>query len=359
MLPVIVYKGKEKGSGELLSIIYLGWDNRIGSYWANRLLDEFLMMKKSKKIPVWRILKYLGENKENNDLVLAEMNSLTRRFVTYNHGFMLPRWLEMQLIAEDMVNGKAKNDILRLVRKHSLTYRKGLPESEFKFFYTRMFMPNLKCRHGDSAVYSKYGYMLSQFRKKGSQLCFVYKYNEPVAGLLTELKFKKWRLRSIGILDGREDLLKMGVTGAIYYFEMLDSFKKGIKAVNIGGTSPVLTDGLTRFKLRLGAMAEDIKFFDDLTLMLRILKDSSAVRSLLKLNPFVYRNKKKLYRAMFVDPDDYEDKYEFLRFFRHTQCKNIQGTKIYCFDKPEKITGWIKEEDDQNIQVFSYYDLII
>ncbi len=41
--------------------------------------------------------------------------------------------------------------------------------------------------------------------------------------------------------------------GAIYYFGILEGQKTGCKYLNVGGTQPFLSDGLTRFKLGLGA----------------------------------------------------------------------------------------------------------
>ena len=149
----------------------------------------------------------------------------------------------------------------------------------------------------------------------------------------------------------------MGAIGAIYYFEVHNCIEKGMKSMGIGGTSPILTDGLTTYKLSLGGKAEDIRYFNGKYLWFMPLKDSIAIRNILKSNPFIFRIKDSLYRSIFVDPSEYNDKEEFIKYINHINCGNIKGTKIYCFNDTDKITSWIKEEGYQDIQVMNYWFL--
>ena len=193
----------------------------------------------------------------------------------------------------------------------------------------------------DTAVLSDYKYLLRRFRRNGVHVGFILKDGNPIASSFTEIKDNNYRLTGMGILDGREDILRMGVSGAIYYFEVRDCVDKGIKSINIGGTSPIITDGLTQFKLSLGGQAEDIKFFIKQYEWFMLLKDSNKIKN-------------KLYISVFVESSEYENKNDFIRFIKQTNCKNTKGTKINCLDNPDKIDKWIKEEGYQDIQVLKY-----
>lgn len=354
ILLLYMFEGKEKVSGAPLKIAYLGWDSRIASYFTERFFKEKYYTYKKNMIPVWSVYKHFKKNKEDCDLVIVEANNFTENFAAKRGGFILPRWFEMRIYTDEFNKELKKSDVARRVRKHSLSYEKRYTTDDFKFFYHRMYMPFIKGRHRESAVLSDYKYLHRRFKKTGVHVGFIMKDGNPVAGSFTEIKDKNYRLTGMGILDGREDIMRMGVSGAIYYFEVNDCIEKGIKSVSIGGTSPILTDGLTQFKLSLGGQADDIKFFIKQYEWFMFLKDSPALRNILKSNPFIHKIKNDLYNSVFVESSEYKDKDDFFRFIKHNNCKNTKGTKINCLDNPDKIIRWIKEEGYQDIQVFKY-----
>ncbi len=354
VLQVYICKVKDNSGGESLNFVYIGLDKRICNYWAERLLGEDFVIEEQGKISVRKLNEHLAIYKNLYDLAIVEMNSLTRLYARHFNGFMIPRWFEMQIDNEEGIRKVQSKDIKRRIRKYSLTFKKDFTRDDIKFFHERMFIPFISKRHGDNAVLCDYGYFRNKFRKKGSRLNFIMSRDKPIAASFTELIGKALRLTGVGIIDGREDILKMGVIGAIYYFEMLNAREEGIKTINIGGTSPILNDGLTRFKLSLGAKAADIKYFVDLTLWFIPFKDTPALRNCLILNPFIHRVKNDLYRTIFINPRDYDDKSEFASLIKNTDCDNLKGTKIFCIGDQEKIAEWIKEEGYQDIQLLNY-----
>ena len=354
ILPVYLFKGSEKTSGQPLNIVYIGWDIRICNYWTDRFMDKGIRMEKKGKIPVWNVRKYFHSNKGLYDLAFVEMNSLTKIYAGSKNGFLIPRWFEMQIDNKEGIRKVQKKDIKRRIRKYSFTFRKDFTRSDIKFFHERMFIPFISKRHGDNAVLCDYAYFMNKFRKRGTRLNYVLKDGEPVAGSFTEFVGKALRLSGVGIIDGREDILRMGVVGAIYYFEMLKANEEGVKTINVGGTSPILNDGLTKFKLSLGAKAADIKYFIDLSLWFIILKDTTAVRNCLTLNPFISREKSNLYRTIFLDTQDYNDKSEFIELIKQTTCHNLKGTKIFCIGNNDIITRWVNEEGYKDFQVLNF-----
>ena len=135
---------------------------------------------------------------------------------------------------------------------------------------------------------------------------------------------------------------------------MITLCEKGIKSANVGGTSPILTDGLTQYKLRIGGVAADDKYLGDQVLWLIPSKNTEAIKYLLKGNPFIYILKNCYYRAVFVDSEEYEDRKEFLRSLNYSNCLNIEGTKIFCFRGEDVISEWLKETGCENIDVIRY-----
>jgi hypothetical protein len=59
-------------------------------------------------------------------------------------------------------------------------------------------------------------------------------------------------LKRVGLIDGKHEYLTHGVKGAFYYFGILEGLKRGCKYVDLGGSRPFLTDGLTRHKIAMG-----------------------------------------------------------------------------------------------------------
>ncbi len=355
ILPVYLYKGKEKFSGQPVNIAYLGWDNKISSYWMERLLEGKYEYRRKKIILFRNVPDYFYSNRDICDLALVEMNKNTRALVPPYHGFMLPRWFMMQIDTEEFVKRMEKHDVTRRIRKNELTFELRNSTEDFTFFYKRMYLPFIAKRHKESAIILDYKYYLNKFKNKQNNLDFILKDGNPVAGSYIEYIGNRIRLGGIGVLDGRDDIIKMGVIGATYYYEILNCYKKGIKSINIGGSSPIITDGLTKYKLSLGGKAEELRYFDEETIWLLPLKDSPAAKSILKSNPFIHRIENELHRAIFADPSEYGDKKEFLKFINHTSIDNIKETKIFCFGDHSEIDKWIKEDEEhKNLHALQY-----
>jgi hypothetical protein len=354
IIPVYLYRGKEKQSGMELNMAYLGWGEKISSYWTERFFIGEYTRQRKKSVLVWNVYKYLHGNRENYDLAIVEMNNKTMDIAKAGTGFLLPRWFMMQIYTVDFMKRIKRHDILRRIRKNSLTFEERNSLEDFRFFYQRMYLPYIAGRHKKSAILLDYKYFLNKFTKKGGDLAFILSEGEVVAGSLCEMILTKIRMSGLGILDGREDILKMGVVGAVYYYRLKNYFEKGVESVNIGGTSPVLSDGLTKYKLSLGAKAEEIKYFDEEILWLIPLKDTLPARSILKSNPFIFRINNEFYRAVFIDTQEFEDKNEFLKYLNHSYVDNIKETNIFCFDNTSKIKKWIEEEKFKDCKVLHY-----
>jgi hypothetical protein len=354
VLPLTCYEGEELSSGEHLKIAYLGWDERVAHYWLKRFFRRSEQSKGKFYVPVWKIKNYLLRNTSGYDLAIMEAKMFTRRFIPSREGFVLPRWLEMQIDIEKTLHILGRSEYQRLIRKNDLTYEKRSSEADFRLFYEKMYLPYISIRHKDAAVLADYKQFLNNiFRKKGSQMYFIIKEGIPVAGSIDEIKKDFVRMSGIGILDGREDLLRMGVIPALYYFQSLEYKRRKIRSVNIGGSSPILTDGLTQFKYSIGAqLFETIRKCETYVGLIPLTR-SRAIRKVFSANPVISINEKLYQRNIFVDPEE-EDMIDHLQnILKRTSFDYIRKTKIFCFNNSEIVRDWIHNRGYQGIEVLN------
>ena len=82
-----------------------------------------------------------------------------------------------------------------------------------------------------------------------------------------------------------------GVIGALYYFGILEGQNLGCQYLDVGGTRPFLTDGLTKYKIGLGA-----EFMSHLSpknkyLWIGVNEHSNAAVEFMRRNPVIHINK--------------------------------------------------------------------
>jgi hypothetical protein len=181
--------------------------------------------------------------------VLIELrNKLVSQHTGKIFGFVLPRWVKMYMDVDlSLSNHKKIKDIRRLINKYSFDVEKVSSYHDFVFFYEKMYRPYIASRHRQSAVIEDCKKMLHDFRSEKSAIYFILYEGIRIAGLYEQTENGIPYMHALGVLNGDEDLLKMGVISVLYYYALVDHHNNKIKRVNIGGTSPLLQDGLTRF----------------------------------------------------------------------------------------------------------------
>lgn len=344
LLPMYIIEGEERESGTFLRIGFFGNDSGIRNYWTRVLFRGKPVIKKSSKIVFWAIYSYAYRYINKLDLIIVEINRVTRPFVSSGKGFVLPRWFELLIDVENSLNAIKKNDTHKHIKKQGFTYKARFSHDDLKFFYERMYKPYIMSRHKDSSVVAELSHFLKRFNKKDSMLFFLMKDNEPVAGSFNFSDNGVIRFSVLGILDGQRKILKMGAIRALYYFMLKHYKQKNINIINFEGTSPLLYDGLTQFKLSMRAFPNRKKLFGAKSLWLVPMNETVALRAVLKSNPFIYIAKKKIYRALFIDSSEFNYKHEFMRLMKRTRYKKIDGTKIFCWNGTSKISQWISDE---------------
>ena len=336
-------EGEERESGATTRITYFGRDEKIRNYWKKTL---FKTPPKEKRGPG----KFLGNistsakhNVRKDDLILVELTRLTRMFFNKKRGFVLPRWFDTLLDPELTLESLGKNDTLRQIKKFGFSMEVRNREEDLRFFYDRMFTPYILERHGDASVLVEYSYFQKKLKKKDSRLYFLLMDGEPVVASLNERIKGRIKFSGIGVLDGSLEIIRKGAIRALYHFMLSDYHNEGEKEISFGGTSPLLSDGLTQFKISMRAFPDSKDLLGEKSLWLLPLTDTPALRNLLMSNPFLHIRNRRVYRSIFLDPVKIETVKAFRKTLKKTHYRRIDGTTVYCFEDPGKIPEWIGE----------------
>jgi hypothetical protein len=353
IMPVSCYQIKDSENEELFTFLFIGWDQKLCNYWLTRFSGENEIRPERKNIALWNIPEFLKKNKDKFDIVIIET---TKKALPgkYPGSFLLPRWMEMELDIESFIKKASSKDIKRSIKRNSLEYEIRTGINAFDLFYHTMYKPYIEKRHGLSADLPNYKHFHNKWFNTKWALFFIIRENEPVAGAFIGYKQGRYRLNFLGIKDGSEEIMKMGAVRALYYFFMLFYYEKGIKSLLAGVSMPVVLDGVTQSKMRIGAQP----YLEDLdkrskNYFIPVNINASTIK-VLKLNPLYYFSGGTLNIALFLSAEDYQSKEDFFKFFNRLETINVKMTRIYFFDKPEKIIQWISEENISGIEFISY-----
>lgn len=349
-VPVYVYSGVINDNPDNLKFAYLGWNKQIISHWLERIFTQYKRIPYKRLVPFWGINQFLKNNNINCNLAIVELsNKLIQQNVSSEKGFLLPRWLQMHMdVYLSLKIIDKQKDILRRIKKYGLNVEKGFSEQDFAFFYEKMHKPYVESRHKCSAIVENYRKMLYDFKKKNSTIYFIVQDGVRIAGLYEQNGNEGPHMYAVGIINGSHEIMKMGVIGALYYYALVDHMKNNINRVSIGGTSPLLMDGLTRYKLSLGAKISEMQHQKNLLLKLLPMKNVPALRNLLTSNPFFYFENESVYCAVFADDTKEESEMKFQKICSKTSASGVKETRIFCFNSHNKLSECKSDETKGN-----------
>lgn len=336
-IPVCVFEGTAKGTQHRLCVAYGGFDTSFGVHWAERLLNPSFEEKPLGSCWLWGLDEVLGDSAVQCDLLICEVSALSIPWHKKAGALVFPAWVQMAIDIRPTMktliskSKKGLGDIRRRIRKYKLTLEQTQDEEIFRRFFAEMHKPFIEKRHADSAVSVKESHALDVFSR--SQLQLVRAGDEVISGVCLETVDGAANLRLIGIKDAKPEYVKMGGIGAVYFFSMECAQQSGFKSLDVGGTSPLLQDGLTRFKRSLNAEITPHTYLEMYRLSLRVLNCGKGCAQVLNNNPIVYYPKGiDPVRAMFLYHRDFEDKQAFEKMLRSSQCAGLTGTHVYLLD---------------------------
>jgi hypothetical protein len=276
-----------------MKIIYAGYSSIKKNYYARLLLDgnykiSFVGRCWFSKIP--NLIDSL-----NPDLIVSETSKFTLTHFQNRKGYLFPEWATSRINIDRPLNEITRSsetdypNVLRRIRKYKLTYEILTDNDSFTNFNDKFYRPYITERHGAEAFIED----LSSFWKSSlSPMLIAISENGITIGMALFIRSgDTFNFKRLGLLNGDEEYLRHGVIGAFYYFGIIEGQKMGCKYLDLGGTRPFLNDGLTKYKLGLGARFEEhLSPFKEY-LWLGVNEHSLTAKECLQRNQFMYINK--------------------------------------------------------------------
>lgn len=336
-----LYEGFEQKSRASLSFIYAGDIKKMNNYWDDLILEAGFQKRALGRRFVWKITREIKKKFPDGGFLIMESSSLTAPFLDKNPGFSIPSWVRMEIDISGPFSElfpRKQADLERRIRKNGLSFEITRDPERFDYFYYKMHMPYINMRYADCAVVTDHKLFVDTIPK--SELLLIKKDEKAIAGITFDFKNRKPVLRRLGILDSNMDYVRFGAIGALYYFIVQELKKRGFDVLDIGGTRPFLSDGLTWYKLSMGAkLCEENSEHSCVRFML--LKDTPGTRSFLVNNPFLYRNKrKKICRALFIENNEELSAKSLDAFFASFSCPGTEETQLYVFGTSALPEDW-------------------
>ena len=276
-----------------MCIIYAGYSSLKKHYFAGLMIGKDYNSSYIGRMWYRRIPGLIIRN--HYDIVICEISQFAIEYFKSLYGYIIAEWTTMRINIDrplkEICHIKVSNfsDVLRRIRKYNMSYEVQSDKASFRYFYEKMYLPYISKRYGKEAWIEK----MNEIMSLSPSLALITVKEEGIAVGASAFSISDGSiyLHRLGLLNGNDELRHHGVIGAIYYFAIVEGQKAGCKYLNVGGTRPFLKDGLTKFKLSLGAEFvteySPVKEF----LWLGINDKSENARRFLENNQFVHVDK--------------------------------------------------------------------
>ena len=355
---VYIFKGLEKNISLPLSFAFVGSLSQTQEYWSQTVLASGYQRQILGRCFWTLIIPLLRKNNIDCNFFIIECNTLTHSYFSQKPGFHIPRWfiaeIDITLPIKKLL-GNERSEIERKIRKHQLTYAITKDSKDLDDFYHNMYLPHIQGRYKNTALLSSHQKLLEILYK--GELILIKKGENTIAGGLIEYGKENVFLRMIGIRDGNLEFVHWGAIGAIYYFIIIEVKKKGYKKLTIGGTRPLLSDGLTKFKKSIKAYVKPNA--PNARIWLKLLKDSPGLQSFLINNPFIFYTKnEKPHRAVFMQAKENCSKEELKEALHISEIEGIEETNLFIFSKIQNPANYAGILPDSSYTVQSADELL-
>jgi hypothetical protein len=207
------------------------------------------------EMPVWKADAAVSELAENADLVVVRVDTLSARLFFGPCYLRVPEWVDTILPVPDDIEALVRSnhslrEDMRIVRHNGLTATISRSDSDFDEFYSSMYLPFVRGRHGALAWPSNRESLFKCFRRGG--LIWVTQAGERAAAILFERADDVLHLPAEGTRNGEVSMLKNGVVSALFYHAIRHAIECGCRIVDFGGCRPCVSDGVLRYKRKWG-----------------------------------------------------------------------------------------------------------
>ena len=284
--------------GPLHALVDLGREGE--AFWGSLLFAgrpaRTVVAETSSPVEVLRA----GAGRLDADIVLLRHHRFARHIAERAGFITLPTWVESFVDTR----GSLKDVLARTARPRTLKSdlkkldREGLHArlgsgADVATFLKELYEPVARERWGASYVSLPHSWMRQAPRF--CQVLWIERQGERLGGALLEPRGRELRDVAVGMRDADDPC---GIRAAQYYFAIQHAIDSGYERLNVGGSRPVLSDGVLRTKLKWGAVLTPILQWDYLALALP--RGPEAARGFLAQHPLVAEMNGQLYAV--VDP---------------------------------------------------------
>jgi hypothetical protein len=251
-LPVYLYES------DTMKFIYAGYSTIKRNYYINLIIGRDKNQTYLERRSFWKIPDLLKDH--NVDLVIAEISPFALNQFQKFDGYIFPEWTDMRINIDRPINEIYNNDVAdfsdvkRRIRKFNQTYEILTDEDSLNYFNDKFYIPYITKRHGEEAWIDD---VHEIWNAAAYPMIMVIKENGVIVGASLNIKTENsFCIKRLGLLEGNDEFLRHGVVGALYYYGILEGKRMECRYFDVGGTRPFLSDGLTKFKMGLGAEFE-------------------------------------------------------------------------------------------------------
>jgi len=330
---VWILDGNEKSTNKPLKIIYIGTEQNkfhISKIAFDDIWNESYLGKKF----FWHLYYLLHRNSYKCSIAIIDGIFLDRYIYKSRKDFYFPQWVDnivnMPLEAK---NKSAKND-LRKVRQNKLEYIVTKNTAFLNDFYYNLHKPMVQNKYKTGAFLISYNEMLEKMKEKCCELLLVKKEDIIISGTLLDRCKKVPRLWKNGIRYFKKNneaaLIATYVYGSQYLWE------KGYEIISLGTTRSFLNDGLLQYKKKWNITIKSSEK-NKRGYILKPLVTSDGVKGFFMNNPFIYKEKDKLYGAVFVNEDDHLSEKDYTQLQKQYYLKGLCGLNVFAIKENEII----------------------
>ena len=300
-LPLCRYEGTAKGGDQPLTLL-LGGEGLNHNYFLDLAFNGEPRKTDLGRVRLMDVFQANRKMEKDAPMVVLETNQSLHDWRNDGGWFFIPAWVTSEValpIPEKCLRHDSIKTTFRKIRKHGYEYEVTRDEERFIDFYNNMHLPYITKEFGNRAK-------LDSFAEKRGQcelfdLVLLRKASQPdlfIAGFLIIYEPAGARVWSVGVRDGNMEHVQEGVLAALYIFSFEHLVKNGHKRTSMGSSRPCLRDGVLKFKRK---MAHKIITSQWSGFSLRIFALTPGTKAFLLNNPFIFRQKERLYGAVFTE----------------------------------------------------------
>ena len=235
------------------------------------------------------------------DLTVLRLSRLACRRARTQGFLAVPAWVQTSLdtsrtleeIAEGTRSGRSsrKNDIRRTKKSGFTAVLRGGAD-EVQHFFDEWCLPFTQTRFGAGAIA-----MGRDWRRQMARVCavmWIEQAGSRVGGALLEPRGRELRNLAFGVRDPA--VVRDGVLSACYWLMIEHAVREGYRALQLGSSRPVLSDGVLRHKLKWGGVLTPVRQWDYFAL--GVARDNAPARALLAAHPLIAENENQRFVAV-------------------------------------------------------------